>query len=461
MLGDPTGLAVRVRAGADTTTISLGDLGVGALDLVYEPLAPRVLRHARGLGVPEGATVDLDEPRLAAVLAVAETLHKLLSQARPGSGLDLARPQDRGGVVSGPPPPGGPDSGAGPLETALPDVDAGDRRARLDAARTALGDAVEALDGIAPDAPPPDEADVAAPLDALACFGLAPGGDPASPPTAAELADLREAARARLEASQEAPDDPRALFGEGFPVLALAAPPLPAALAAALEHDPVAAAPAEVLAPLGGAGAAVDSWVETHGRVRPGVGRLADSLLAARLRGTGGPARLRAVQQPTEPFPEAESAQRGRWVGLPFPAALGADPVTSLVAHVLGQLDAERGIAVLVVDELAEVMPAEETTTALSFGFDAPGARPPQAILLAVPPEPAVDWTIDGLAAVVGETLDLTKIRMVDLSAVAWAGRFVPTIYFTDGDVASGLDLPIKELVQLANARASAMVADR
>jgi hypothetical protein len=47
---------------------------------------------------------------------------------------------------------------------------------------------------------------------------------------------------------------------------------------------------------------------------------------------------------------------------------------------------------------------------------------------------------------------------MVDLSAVAWAGRFVPTIYLTDGDVASGFDLPMRELVTLANARAQAMV---
>ena len=46
----------------------------------------------------------------------------------------------------------------------------------------------------------------------------------------------------------------------------------------------------------------------------------------------------------------------------------------------------------------------------------------------------------------IGETLDLAKIRMVDLSAVAWAGRFVPTVYLTDGDVASGLDLPMREL---------------
>jgi hypothetical protein len=132
--------------------------------------------------------------------------------------------------------------------------------------------------------------------------------------------------------------------------------------------------------------------------------------------------------------------------------------VTHAVAHVLGEPDADRGVAVLVVDEFVEVVPAPTTTTALSFEFDAPGARPPQTILLAVPPAPGTPWTVDSLAGVIGETLDLAKIRMVDLSAVAWAGRFVPTIYVTDGDVAGGLDLPMRELVTLAKARAEALV---
>lgn len=75
-----------------------------------------------------------------------------------------------------------------------------------------------------------------------------------------------------------------------------------------------------------------------------------------------------------------------------------------------------------------------------------------------MPPVPGVAWTADSLASVVGESLDLAKIRMVDLSTVAWAGRFLPAIYLTDGDVASGLDLPMKELVKLANARAKLVV---
>jgi hypothetical protein len=226
--------------------------------------------------------------------------------------------------------------------------------------------------------------------------------------------------------------------------------PVATALTAALTVDPIAAVPQPVLEPLGGADHALDSWLDAHGRVRQPLARLADVLLAARLRHTTGPARLTVTQLPVEPFPQADPPQRAQWVGTTFPAPLGADPVTSFVLHTLGTVDLATGVSVLVVDEFSEVVPAAETTTGIAFGFDAPGARPPQSILLAVPAVPGEAWTLDTLADVIGETLDLAKIRMVDLSSVAWAGRFVPTLYLTDGDVDSGIDLPMKELVRAA-----------
>jgi hypothetical protein len=457
LLGDPDGISVVVQADGASETISLAELGLGALDLVFENLAARVLRHARTRGAGEGASIDLSEKRLAALLAAAEDLRVLITRARAGTGLDLARPQDRGAVVSGPPPPEGSDAEAERFTTRLPDADAGERRARLDAARASLGQAVAALTDIAPDGPAPSESTISEALDSLACFGLAPGDDPSRTPTASALSALHAAAVKRLEESTAAPDDASALFGEGFPVLALASPPFPAALVDALAADPVAAVPPELLAPLGGEAGALENWVEQYGRVRPGIGRLADALLAAKLRRTGASLRLRAIQQPPEPFPEADAARRGQWVGLRFPSPLDPNPVTNIVAHVLGDLDAERGMAVLAVDEFVEVIPSKQTTTGLSFAFDAPSARPPQAILLAVPPAPGVAWTIDSVAEVIGETVDLAKIRMVDLSSVAWAGRFLPALYLTDGDVSSGLDLPMRDLVKLAHARAEGL----
>ncbi len=58
---------------------------------------------------------------------------------------------------------------------------------------------------------------------------------------------------------------------------------------------------------------------------------------------------------------------------------------------------------------------AQSEIAGLSFRYDRPDAEPPQAILLAVPPDPARPWTADALLQVVRETLDLAKLRAVDL----------------------------------------------
>lgn len=454
LLGDPTGLAVTVTspapAGQPATavvidTITFADLGLGALDVVFEPLLPRVLRHARRLGAAEGAAADLAGPTIAPLMTTAELLHDLLVLARPGTGLDLARAQDRGGVIDGPPTDDSP-----VLRTTVPDIDQGASAARLTAAREHLQVAVAQLPDLKITDPAPDEGVLSPALDVLAAFCLVPGGDPSRPVSAGALASLKAEATGRMAAAAATPADPGALFGEGFQVLPLVASPVAAALTAALAVDPVAATSAAVLAPLGGATHAVESWLEAHGRVRTPVARLADVLLAARLRGTDAAGRLAVVQLPVEPFPTADVAHRAQWIGAPFPAPLGPDPVTAFVLHALGTVDPTGGVAVLVIDDFTEVVPALETTTGISFGFDAPGARPPQSVLLAVPPVPDQAWTLNGLAQVVGETLDLAKIRMVDLSSVAWAGRFVPTIHLTDGDVSSPIDLPMKDIVQLA-----------
>src|SRR5262249_59246410 len=133
--------------------------------LLYEPLGLRALRAARARGASESATVDLTSPEIAAMLAMAESLHQLLVHARAGTGNDLARPQDRGAVLAGPPPlDGSPDS---QLSTSLPDVDAGDRRRRLDAARSRLDTAGATPPPPKPDTPPPP--------------GRRPAGPPAVP----------------------------------------------------------------------------------------------------------------------------------------------------------------------------------------------------------------------------------------------------------------------------------------
>lgn len=100
------------------------------------------------------------------------------------------------------------------------------------------------------------------------------------------------------------------------------------------------------------------------------------------------------------------------------------------MAHAPGGLDPARPLAGLLVDEWVEVVPNAEETTGLTFHFDSPGARAPQAILLAVAPDDRPAWDLETLEATVLETLDLAKLRAVDLTALTEVGHYLPALYF-------------------------------
>ena len=63
-------------------------------------------------------------------------------------------------------------------------------------------------------------------------------------------------------------------------------------------------------------------------------------------------------------------------------------------------------------------------------------------------PDPQQPWSSAILADVILETVELAKLRLVDLQAVAWAGRFLPALYVPDGDVPGALTLNFKQLVE-------------
>ena len=163
-------------------------------------------------------------------------------------------------------------------------------------------------------------------------------------------------------------------------------------------------------------------WFQRLTRVREGAQRLGDLLLYADALGGEDPARFEVAQLPATPGV--------RWLALPF--ANGTPPAgrVSVVAHLpAGAPDPDRRFAGLVVEHFTEVLPAPAKTTGLALHYDQPNAAPPQAIVLAVPPRPNEDWTLEKLRDVVLDTLDLAKIRMVDLDALREAGQFVPATY--------------------------------
>jgi hypothetical protein len=81
-------------------------------------------------------------------------------------------------------------------------------------------------------------------------------------------------------------------------------------------------------------------------------------------------------------------------------------------------------LAVAMLDSWTETIPSKEQTVTAAFGFNAPASRPPQAILLAVPPVDNVPLDSKTLLDILTETRELAHARMAsprDLHTLAAA----------------------------------------
>ncbi|WP_328876362.1 hypothetical protein OHT76_43520 [Streptomyces sp. NBC_00287] len=181
----------------------------------------------------------------------------------------------------------------------------------------------------------------------------------------------------------------------------------------------------------GTSGAAVADWVRRFGTVRPAVRTWHETLLLAGAR-AGRPCRLSASQLP----------RGGAWIGGTFEPLKRPSTRRHLVCHTPADLPAGKPIAGIVFDEWAEVLPGadalaatktgqdpvpvESELTGVAFHFDRPDAKAPQAVLIAVPPNPVRGWTADGLALVVRDTLELAKMRTVDLADLPLIDDILP-----------------------------------
>jgi hypothetical protein len=263
-------------------------------------------------------------------------------------------------------------------------------------------------------------------LEALGAFAVQ-GAAPASPggATAAAIGDLvRQAAavdgqaRAIDRSLAEVADGPGAvitaalarlarLFGPEFRVL----PPFTLGVG----HPFPAAQQRRARA--GDAGpATVLPWLQRVGRVRDGVRRLGDLITYGDVFGTSVGLAVNVAQLP------ADEQDSWNQVGGPTEQT-GA---TSVVAYGPGPLDPAASLAGLFVDSWVEVVPQRSVQTSLAFHHSAPGAQAPQAILLAVSPDPSQPWSPALLQAVLAETLDLARLRTIDHDAMTKTGQFLP-----------------------------------
>jgi hypothetical protein len=130
----------------------------------------------------------------------------------------------------------------------------------------------------------------------------------------------------------------------------------------------------------------------------------------------------------------------GAWVG----DQTGANPPTGPRLNLVlpfGRPPNSMPLRGLVVDEWSEALPAASEVTGLAFHVDSPGSVAPQSILIAVPADAGAQfWAPDTLAATLHETLDLAKMRTVDVDALSALGQLLPALYLANniaGDTVS------------------------
>lgn len=160
-------------------------------------------------------------------------------------------------------------------------------------------------------------------------------------------------------------------------------------------------------------------WLEVVAAVRPAVARLELAQLTA-----------------TAPWGATASDADPIW--------LPGDPNTSAHRDLILTFSAGgRGgpQAVVTVDSWAETVPSRHHTTWAAFGYDAPRARPPQAILIAIPADvDAPDQATDLLGAVL-QARRMARIRTVRPPLPSQLGQLLPTALLVDPVTNAGVTL--------------------
>ncbi|MGE0470506.1 MAG: hypothetical protein AB7L09_17840 [Nitrospira sp.] len=175
------------------------------------------------------------------------------------------------------------------------------------------------------------------------------------------------------------------------------------------------------------------AWFQRMARVRDGMSHLSAALSYSEALNTGEKLKLKIVQLPY--------AEGDRWVALPLVEGRNIPGgKLSIAVQSSADLNVRKALAGVLIDEWVEVVPSTTETTGIALQYDRPNAAPPQTILIAVPPEMGMPWTIWSLQQLLLETLDLARIRAVDPVTLDEVGHYLPALYFaynTLGDAVS------------------------
>ena len=400
--GDPARIRWQVRRTEEEPSreLSLADLGYAALDVACLGGAELLARAAVHTAKLEGAEAAFDPRRDAAwppeiisleeFAAFADAAREVISKAKGLTPPDLTLPEAEA-------------NGA---------VDIAEIRERADKAKADLEDTLAALRRAR------TNGQVEAAVERAEEFGVlitAPDGT-LLPLLGIENQLKERAAGASGMTAGSAPEREverlRRMFGGGFL-------PLPRFSAAnGVELVGAWSASDELQ---GGDPHASAAWLARMACVKEGVARFADLARYADAFGTGDPSL--AVAQ----FPLFDG---DRWFALPFVAGQSLQGRRlSIVASGTVPRTPNSRLCGVILDEWTETVPAPSEVTGVAFHYDEPESRPPQALLLAVSPDLKRPWTVSSLEAVLLETLELAKLRLVDADAMTELDHYLPAAY--------------------------------
>jgi len=166
-------------------------------------------------------------------------------------------------------------------------------------------------------------------------------------------------------------------------------------------------------------------WLLQLSHVRPGISRL-DSVFTLAQMLNASPEGLPSLLLGQLPL-----VVNDKWLGLGIDAAI--PPAKGRVAFACvtqGDPMHQNPYAGLLVDEWPERIPSRQENAAVAFHYEEPKARAPQVVLLGVCPDDRRIWDDDLVLGILQETLELAKIRTVDLNSVQQVGQILPALYF-------------------------------
>jgi hypothetical protein len=479
LLGDPRSVKCRVQyntttSTTQTVTVTFDQLALRPLDVVAlaktvaaDPAASeldrRVLHAAFGDSAPADAAADgpftiVYEADPSWDRATTRTVPELIDVAnaiaRSAGSMRLLTPVD---VVL-------PENASRAADAQVK-VNTPEAQTRVQAAvasltqvQTDLGNAINAVPVTTPPTQPTpvQAAELRKQMRTASAFGISAafpafvtgtqeGGVDALPPLAqaqSVLADITARLDASSQPSASPQDQARAIFGRDFQLLIGFGYPAGSAAAAELTQ-----ALANGPAMLGGDPRVVDRWLTQVTRIREPLGRWRMLRILAEASGAE-PATWSVAQLPHQPG--------ASWVALPpHPNEDRVSGKLSLVLHFPGSaVDVTHAWYGLFIDEWVEIIPNQAEHTGICFRHEDTGNEAAQAILIAVPPTLAETWDFDSLTAIVNETLDLAKVRAVDLELLDPIAQLIPATFLaansSDNTIASKIAVrPDPRILQL------------